>query len=191
VSSAHQQPEPLGTNGGFQDTGNAEVDLDPGSDYLITVQIAPQYEGQLDAHALDRLAVGVLRAEGVTGPLELGVCITTDHEVRTLNRDFLGHDYDTDVISFGMSEGAQSAGEVPHFVTPAERPAYLGDIAISYDRAAEQAPEFGNSTHAEVATLLIHGLLHLLGYDDRGDSDREKMHSRQQQLLETLYDPEM
>src|SRR5436190_8909479 len=172
----------------FQDTGSAEVDLDAGSAYLITVHIARDYEGPLDAHALDRLAVDVLRAEGVAGPLELGVLITTDEEVRTLNRDYLGHDYETDVISFGMAEEeGPTANEAPRFVTPEERPAYLGDIAISYDRAAEQAPEFGNSTNAEVATLLIHGILHLLGYDDKEDSAREIMHARQQELLDTLY----
>ena len=132
--------------------------------------------------------MGVLQAESVSGPLELGVCITTDGEVRALNRDYLGHDYETDVISFGMAEQESSAG-VPRFVTPAERPPYLGDIAISYDRAAEQAPEFGNSAQAEVATLLIHGLLHLLGYDDTQDAEHKRMHARQQELLESFYHP--
>jgi probable rRNA maturation factor len=57
-------------------------------------------------------------------------------------------------------------------VTPEERPSYLGDVVISYERAAEQAPEYGHSASAEVGVLLIHGLLHLLGYDDANDEER-------------------
>src|SRR5947209_2265436 len=129
---------------GLRDLGGSEVADDPGSDYLITVQIATAYEERLDADSLHRLAIGVLRAERVPGPLELGVCVTDDQDVRDLNRDYLGHDYETDVISFGMGDDQAVAG-APRFVTPEGRPPYLGDIAISYDRAAEQAPEFGNS----------------------------------------------
>jgi probable rRNA maturation factor len=186
----NSEPQPS-TPGGYEtlrDLGASEVADDPGSDYLITVQIDGQYERQLDADSLHSLAIGVLRAERVPGPVELGVCITTDGEVRALNRDYLGHDYETDVISFGMGEEETAEG-APRFVTPRERPPYLGDIAISYDRAAEQAPDFGNSPQAEVATLLIHGLLHLLGYDDAEDAGRERMHARQQELLEALYHP--
>src|SRR5947208_1345259 len=95
-----------------------------------------------------------------------------NHEPRPL--DYEGYDTLRDL---GASEG------------PAERPPYLGDIAISYDRAAEQAPEFGNSPQAEVATLLIHGLLHLLGYEDTQDAEHNRMHARQQELLEALYPP--
>jgi len=155
------------------------VSTDPDSSYLITVQMEPQYEDILDADALHRLAMGVLRAEGVEGPMEVGIVVTTDDEVHALNRQYLGHDYKTDVLSFGM-------GGEGEFVTPEERPAYLGDVVISYERAAEQAPEYGHSTNAEVATLLIHGLLHLLGYDDTNDEDRERMHRRQQELLAIL-----
>src|SRR5436305_1564105 len=121
-----------------------QVEDDRGSEYLITVQIEPQYEDKLNADRLHTLACEVLKAEQVRGPLELGVVITTDEEVHTLNRDYLGHDYDTDVISFGMGEEEDAVGG-PGFVTPAERPAYLGDIAISYERAAEQAPEYGHA----------------------------------------------
>lgn len=161
-------------------TQGGHISADPGSNYLITVQMEPQYEDLLDADALHRLAMGVLRAEGIEGPLEIGIVVTTDDEVHALNRQYLGHDYKTDVLSFGM-------GGEGEFVTPQERPAYLGDVVISYERAAEQAPEYGHSTNAEVATLLIHGLLHLLGYNDMNDEDRERMHRRQQDLL-TLLD---
>jgi probable rRNA maturation factor len=154
----------------------AEVEVDPGSDYLITVQVEERFEGKIDADALHKLAIGVLKAEGKPGPLELGVVVTTDDEVHALNKEYLGHDYQTDVISFGM----ESEGE---FITPEERPAYLGDIVISYERAAEQGPEYGHTAEQEVATLLVHGLLHLLGYDDTDEEARERMHARQDFLV--------
>jgi probable rRNA maturation factor len=149
----------------------------PDNLFEITIQYDPQYEGLVDEEALRRLAVAVLQAEGLKGPLEVGVVVTTDDEVHTLNKEYLGHDYKTDVISFGMKDDRD-------FITPSERPPYLGDIAISYDRAAEQAPDYGHSIEEEVATLLIHALLHLLGYDDTDDAAREKMHARQKELFE-------
>ncbi len=162
---------------------------DPGSPYLITVQIEQQYESTLDADALHKLAIAVLEAESVSGPLELGVVVTTDDEVLSLNREYLGHDYKTDVLSFGMSEpsGGLPGAEVnSRFIAPPERPAYLGDIAISYERAAEQAPEYGHSAEGEVALLLIHGILHLLGYDDTAVSEHDRMHASQVELFECL-----
>lgn len=154
------------------------VSPDPGSDYLITVQVDEGYEDKVDAAALHRLAIHVLEAEGRPGPLELGVVVTTDDEVHTLNREYLGHDYQTDVISFGMEE--EEPGSI--FITPDERPPYLGDVVISYDRAADQGPEYGHTAEQEVATLLVHGLLHLLGWDDMDEESRIRMHARQDEL---------
>lgn len=152
---------------------------DPGSDYLITVQVDDQFEGKVDAAALHTLAIAVLEGEGKQGPLELGVVVTTDEDVLALNRQYLGHDYNTDVISFSMEDEDDSAA----FLTPADRPLYLGDVVISYERAAEQAPDYNLSTEQEVANLLVHGLLHLLGWDDTDDAAREAMHARQAELL--------
>jgi probable rRNA maturation factor len=82
--------------------------------------------------------------------------ITTDDELRRLNRQFLGHDYATDVLSF-----------------PEPSPdGFLGEIAISANRAAEQAREFGHSVEDEVSILLLHGVLHLVGMDHEADRGR-------------------
>lgn len=160
----------------------SKVVEDSGSDYLITVQMEPQYEEKLDGDALHKLAIHVLKAEKVTGPVEVGIVVTTDEEVLALNRQYLNHDYHTDVLSFGMSDTPEGEEESA-FITPDERPPYLGDVVISFDRAAEQAPDYGHSTEREVATLLVHGLLHLLGYDDADEEEREKMHARQNVLI--------
>jgi probable rRNA maturation factor len=85
--------------------------------------------------------------------------LTDDRELRRLNQSFLGHDYPTDVLSFpsGMSGG------------------FLGEMAISVNRASEQASEFGHSLTEEIKILMLHGVLHLLGMDhekDRGAMGR-------------------
>jgi probable rRNA maturation factor len=79
--------------------------------------------------------------------------ITDDKELRRLNRQFLGHDYPTDVLSFPTNSPGGFAGE----------------MAISADRATEQAAEFGHTVAEEMKILMLHGLLHLLGMDHEKD----------------------
>jgi probable rRNA maturation factor len=171
-------PEPK-QDSAIQPPEGSVISADPSSTFLITVQIEQQFEDRLDAAALDHLAVHVLQAEGRKGPLELGVVVTTDEEVRALNVQYLGHDYNTDVISFSMADEEAADG----FLTPTDRPPYLGDVVISYERAFEQAPEYDYTTPREVANLLVHGLLHLLGWDDSTDELRGEMQARQEELL--------
>lgn len=95
--------------------------------------------------------------------------ITSDRELRKLNRDFLGHDYATDVLSFPCTEGAG-----------------LGDLAISIERAEAQAVEFGHSLEQELCVLMLHGVLHLMGMDherDRGNMARAERKWREQFAL--------
>jgi probable rRNA maturation factor len=86
---------------------------------------------------------------------ELTVSLVDDAEVRRLNRDYRGKDRPTDVLAFAMREGVRVAGDEP----------VLGDVVISVDTASRQARRRGLSVADEVRTLLIHGVLHLLGYD--------------------------
>ena len=84
------------------------------------------------------------------------VLITGDAELRQLNRDFRGQDYATDVLSFPAADGAGDA--------------HLGDIAISLGRARAQAHQFRHAIEDEVRILMLHGVLHLVGYDHEADS---------------------
>lgn len=77
---------------------------------------------------------------------------TNDRELKKLNSDFLGHDYPTDVLSFPSGDAG------------------LGDLAISVERASEQAQEFGHTRLDEMRLLMLHGLLHLLGHDHERDT---------------------
>jgi probable rRNA maturation factor len=82
--------------------------------------------------------------------------LTGDAELRRLNREFLGHDYSTDVLSF-PSPGPDG---------------FLGEMAVSTARAADQARELGHSVEDEIRVLMLHGLLHLLGHDHERDRGR-------------------
>jgi probable rRNA maturation factor len=186
----------------------ATMQDDAASPHLISVQIDEPFQPHLDADRLHRLAGYILAEEGVEEPVELGVVVTTDTEIHALNRQYLGHDYPTDVISFTADdegetpdaarllteegEGEHPATDAPgasfRFVGPPGWPRYLGDIVISYETAAAQAPEYNHPPAAEVDVLLAHGILHLLGYDDQADELRNRMHSRQQALVDAFND---
>jgi probable rRNA maturation factor len=92
-------------------------------------------------------------ATAVAGGRPITCLITNDAALRKLNASFLGHDYATDVLSFPSFEGAHE----------------LGEIAISYQRAAEQAASFGHAVETEIQILMLHGALHLLGHDHEKD----------------------
>lgn len=105
---------------------------------------------------LDRKAIRAFLATltvEVAGSREFTCLITSDAELRRLNRDFLGKDYPTDVLSFPALEGEEA----------------LGEMAISAPRARVQAEEFGHTVETEIHVLMLHGLLHLLGHDHETD----------------------
>jgi probable rRNA maturation factor len=103
------------------------------------------------------------------------VALVSDRAIRALNRVFLHHDYPTDVLAFpaggGAGARAASAGR------------YLGDVVISVDRARVQARTAGHPLGTEIALLAVHGVLHLLGYDDHLPRQASRMARRQQMLL--------
>ncbi len=103
--------------------------------------------------------------ERVTAGRWFQCLITDDRELQRLNRQFLGKDYPADVLSFPAAESAKM-------------PAGLGEIAISYQRAREQAAAFGHSIRDEIRILMLHGVLHLMGMDherDRGAMARAEV----------------
>jgi probable rRNA maturation factor len=145
--------------------------------HRIEVQVARPFRSALRAPWLRRIARHVLVVEGA-GPSELGVVISDDATVRELNRRYLDRDEPTDVLSFGLGE----VGEVPFALPPGEA-APLGEVIISYPTAVRQAEEQGHSVEAEVAHLLVHGILHLLGYDHLEAEDERVMRRREEEIL--------
>lgn len=127
---------------------------------------------RLDEESLDALIRHVIETEG--GRLVHLSVVLTDHEaVRSLNVSYLDHDYDTDVLSFSLRDG-------PHD----EEGLVEGEVYVDLDTAAERHEEFDASFSEEAHRYVIHGLLHLLGYDDQTPSGQKKMRALEDKYLD-------
>jgi probable rRNA maturation factor len=122
---------------------------------LIEPAIEAEYGRAVRRRALPLFLEQAAAAVRLRG--EISVLLTTDKDIRRLNRTFRRKDKATDVLSFPAPEAMQGA------------PRAAGDLAISVETAARQAAEAGHSLHAELEVLLLHGVLHLAGYDHEAD----------------------
>lgn len=128
-----------------------------------------------------RHAVEVTLAEEQVSAAEISLVLTDDAEIHRINRDFLGHDYPTDVISFRLDDDQP----LPHNSTAS--PTVLdGELIISLETAARAATDVGWSLESEVILYVVHGLLHLCGYDDLTDQARPLMRRRERDILTKL-----
>ena len=149
---------------------------------LINAQRKVKIDDAIKA-SFKRSAEAVLEHEEIDFPCEIDVKLVSDKGIRELNRDFREVDAPTDVLSFPMYDFDE---EVDPPVNP-DGSVSLGDIVISLERAAEQAKEIGNSFVREVAFLVIHSTLHLLGYDhERSKDDEEAQCLAQREIIEML-----
>jgi probable rRNA maturation factor len=124
---------------------------------------------------LERAANAALVHESKSLDSELSIVLTDDARLQQLNRDYLGIDAPTDVLSFPASETDPETGA-----------RYLGDILISMPRAQAQAETAGHPLEAEVQLLVVHGVLHLLGHDHAEPEEKARMWAAQAEILETL-----
>jgi probable rRNA maturation factor len=143
----------------------------------VSILIEPPFRGCLDRAALRRLAVRVLKSEGVAPPAEVGLVVTDDETVRDLNRRYRSLDEPTDVLAFGHEATSEP------FITPPDGVRRLGEVILSYPTAERQAVQAGHSVQQEAAHLTVHGILHLLGYDHEDPGDDRRMRAREGQLL--------
>ncbi len=138
----------------------------------VTVQV--QRPG-IAAGRLREVVRHALRRQRCAPNTTVGVVLVSDRAIRRLNRRFLGRDRPTDVLAFpGGTDGPRAPGSGPR---------YLGDVVISADRARVQARQAGHPVRSEVALLAVHGVLHLLGYDDHRPADAAAMARRQRTLV--------
>ncbi|MGM0401745.1 MAG: rRNA maturation RNase YbeY [Chloroflexota bacterium] len=149
------------------------------SSYQVEVRIRPAFVDDVSARWLREMVEGVLRAEKQPEEAEVTLLVTGDEEIRDLNREYRDTDRATDVLAFGGSAGEP-------FVTPEGFPLYLGDVVVSYPRAVAQAEAVGHAVKEELALLVVHGCLHLLGYDHAEEEGRREMWERQEQIKETV-----
>ncbi len=147
----------------------------------INVLIDEELEGKLEVGWLQGIAEQVLTALGVEANAELGLFIATEERVRGLNRDYLGRDEPTDVLAFSAKE--EAGGSLPPFVQPPDGVLHLGEVIISYPQAVRQAEEYKHSLKKEVLVLIIHGVLHLLGYEHDTPELELKMKAREEEVM--------
>ena len=183
----------------------------PGLQVLVSVD--EPYEGEIDATWLEDVALAGLAITGVVDEAEVSLLVTGDETVRALNAEYRGLDETTDVLSFsaehpghwegegdgppdsrfrgndgtGWDNGTDGDGEENgEFVLPPGLPRPLGEIVVSWPQAQRQAGEHGVSALQELAHLVVHGALHLVGHDHVEPEEAALMHARERQALESL-----
>jgi probable rRNA maturation factor len=136
----------------------------------LRVQVKRDDRGDgTDPAGIRRFAKSVLRGEGVTDG-GMTIVLTDDETIRTLNRRFRDRDRVTDVLTFPLHEDDEAG-------------VYLGDVVVSLERARRQAPRFHNDPEAELARLLCHGILHMMGYDHHAPADGRRMKAAERRAL--------
>ncbi|HEY0519980.1 MAG TPA: rRNA maturation RNase YbeY [Ilumatobacteraceae bacterium] len=154
-----------------------------------------QIDVRVDLERWQQLAFDVLVAEGVRGLSELAVLFVSEREMAELNDSYMGKPGATDVLAFPID--AAEAEIVQHGQPPsrgpdrappdpADMPLLLGDVVICPAVAARQAADHAGTLDDELALLVVHGVLHVLGHDHADDAERSVMQARERELLE-LY----
>jgi probable rRNA maturation factor len=146
---------------------------------MISVQFAKHLplpiDPQIKKRDLQRAAQATLLQAGASPGAALTIVISDDEQLQALNRQFLGIDAPTDVLSFPAEDA-----------DPDTQGIYLGDILISYPQALAQSRSGGHTILDEVQLLVVHGVLHLLGYDHAEEAEKEKMWAKQAEVLQSL-----
>ena len=136
----------------------------------------------------------VLDIEKCPYEAEVNLLITGDDEIREINKQERNIDSPTDVLSFPMGEYDTPADfscidESPDYFNVETGELMLGDIVLSYDKICSQAKEYGHSERREFAFLIVHSMLHLIGYDHIEENDRIVMEDKQDKIMELLGIP--
>ena len=146
--------------------------------YHVSVELDGSARGRVDGETYIALAARVLAAEGVAEASVVGLLFADDELIWRLNREHRGRDEPTDVLSFPAADGdhfPDGSGE--------QEPPYLGDIAISVQTARGQAEDASLTVDQELAHLVVHGILHLLGYDHEQAGEALAMRAREEAFL--------
>ena len=148
----------------------------------LGIQIEKQFQEFLREEFLRQVVERSLSVQSIGAEVELGLLITDDETVRKLNKEYRGIDEPTDVLSFALTEGRADT-DSPVFVTPPDGLLHLGEVIVSYPRAVKQARENNHAIEKEVALLVIHGTLHLLGHEHDEPTREQQIRALQERIL--------
>jgi probable rRNA maturation factor len=137
----------------------------------MDVFLANEQEITVDETRITSLARHALDAEDVDDEAELSILFVTPEHIRQLNARFAGDDYATDVLAFPLMEGNEDDSWM------------LGDVVVCPEIAGENATRLGHPLSHEIETVVVHGILHLLGYDHQGPEDKKRMDDRVAELI--------
>lgn len=159
--------------------------------WQVGIRVKKRFTPYPDVRRLRRIIFNILEEEGAPSPLEAGLLITDDEDVRRLNQRYRGADYTTDVLSFflmgdGQHPSINNCKEL--FVLPVDAAPQLGEVIISYPQAQKQAREANTRLEDEINRLIVHGFLHLLGYNHEKAEERKRMRARERRVLKNLAD---
>jgi probable rRNA maturation factor len=145
---------------------------------MIFIKIIPEFKQDIRPALLEHAAQATLQNQA-DPDVDLTLVFTNDRQIQALNRDYIGKDTPTDVLSFLASETDPETGRQ-----------YLGDVIISVPRAKEQSAAAGHSLDEELALLVVHGVLHLLGHDHASTEEKECMWAYQTDIMTQLGFPQ-
>lgn len=159
----------------------------------MTISIENEYRETLDLpyeEIIERVVNAALDQEGCPYECEVNVLLTDDGAIEEMNREFREIQKSTDVLSFPMIdyekaadfEGFDDRGEL---FNPETGELLLGDIVVSMDHVKAQAREYGHSEKRELAFLVAHSMLHLMGYDHMEEDERILMEEKQESILQS------
>ncbi len=142
---------------------------------MIEVEVNDAYAQGVDINLLQRAILNTLIQAGSAQEMDVTLLVEGDNILQQLNRQYLGRDYPTDVLSFEANDVDPETGRL-----------HLGDIILSFPRAQEQRVSSGNSLADELQLLVVHGTLHLLGYDHDTPESKALMWEKQAAILKNL-----
>ncbi len=155
-----------------------------------------QNRNPVDAVRWRSLAEAVLGAQGVRGDVEMSVLFVDEQSMSDLNKRFMGKEGSTDVLAFPIDEEPSDRGRSPDSggtgpgspsLESADAPTMLGDVVICPVVADRNAPTHAGTYDDEIALLVVHGILHLLGMDHVDDEEARVMEHREQELLDQFH----
>jgi probable rRNA maturation factor len=160
----------------------------------IDVSVFPSFRGKVKAAWLRKVAGSALAVADPEGQGSVSVVLADDETLRDLNIRFRGFDYVTDVLSFGatgeiLDPDAPPPEPSPEFPSIPDAEPVLGEVVFSYPMAERQAEEHQVVVEREVALLVVHGILHLLGYDHAELDEEAEMKAMEAKALESVFAP--